>query len=147
MKTISSAHKVAVLCEASVRNEGFQMNTDRTTKAQRKLGALAINDVVVSINEVPDGTARSAVADVSRELEKLRRTAHALNMLNAQSINWTLFVSSTSDSASTQKRMNKLIEECREAMRKRLGLLHLKLLISLRTLVQCILALIYEKHS
>ena len=103
LKTISSAHKVAVLCEATVRNEGFRMNTDGTTKAQRKLGALAINDVVVSINEVPDGTARSAVADVSRELEKLRRTVHALNMPNAQSINWTLFVSSTSDSASTQK--------------------------------------------
>ena len=121
MKTISSAHKATVLCEHATGNKGFRLNTDGTTKAQKTLGGLAINDMVVSVNELPDGTAKSAITDVSRELEKLRETAHALDMPNPDSINWTLLVSSTSDSASTQKRLNKLIEECREADEKVFG--------------------------
>ena len=112
LKTISNAHKAAVLCEAA--NKGFLMNTDGTTKSQKKLGGVAINNMVLSVNELPDGTAESVIADVSRELEKLRKTAYALGMPNPNSINWTLLVASTSDSASTQKRINKLIEECRE---------------------------------
>ena len=75
---------------------------------------VAINNMVLSVNELPDGTAESVIADVSRELKKLRKTAYALGMSNPISINWTLLVASTSDSASTQKRINKLIEECRE---------------------------------
>ena len=90
----------------------YRLNTDGTTKAQRKIGAVAINDMVVSVNELPDGTAASAVHDVSRELQTLREIAHALKMPNSDTINWTLLVSSTSDSASTQKQFNKLIEEC-----------------------------------
>ena len=77
-----------------------------------------MNDMVVSVNELPDGRAKSAIADVSRELAALRKTAHGLKMHNADSINW---VSSTSDSASTQKRFNKLIEECREEDEKLFG--------------------------
>ncbi len=34
-----------------------------------------------------------------------RETAHQLNLSNADSINWTLFASSSSDSASTQKKL------------------------------------------
>ena len=60
------------------------MNTDETTKAQRKLGGVAINDVRISVSELPD--AKSAIADVSRELEKLRQTALALHLPNAESI-------------------------------------------------------------
>ena len=90
------------------------MNTDGTTLVQRKLGGVAINDMVLSVHELSNGTADSAIADISRELEKLRRTAHALRMPNANSINWTLLVSSTSDSAATQKKLNKLIDKCRE---------------------------------
>ena len=75
------------------------MNTDGTTKFQKKVGGVVINNMVVSINELPDGTAESATADVSREFEKLRKTAHALGMPNPNSINWTLLVASTSDSA------------------------------------------------
>ena len=86
-------------------------------KAKKKIGGVAINNMVVSLNELPDGTADSAIADVSRELQKLRKTAHALNMPNPDSINWTLLVSSTSDSASENQ------------MRKDLGLLQLQLLI------------------
>ena len=57
---------------------------------QKKLGAVAINNMVISVNEVPDGTAVSAINDVSREFENLRKMAHDLGMPNADSINWTL---------------------------------------------------------
>ena len=69
--------------------------------------------MVISVNELPDGTAETAVADVSRELEKLRQIAHDLRIPNANSINWTLFVAVNSDSAATQKKLNRLIEERR----------------------------------
>ena len=114
LRTISNAHKATILCEQAAACKGFLMNTDGTTKAQRKIGGVAVNDMVISVNELADGTAESAVADVSREFEKLRRTAHALGLPNPNSINWTLLVASTSDSASTQKRINRLIEQCRE---------------------------------
>lgn len=77
--------------------------------------------MVVSVNELSDGTAKSAIADISREFEKLRKTAHAPKIPNADSINWTLLVFSTSDSASSQKCLNKLIEECREADERKFG--------------------------
>ena len=54
---------------------------------------------------MPDGTAEGATA-VSREFEKLSKTAHALGMPNPNSINWTLLVASTSDLT--------LIEECKD---------------------------------
>ena len=120
LKTISDAHKAKVLSEKASET-GYRLNTDGTTKAQKKIGAVAINDMVVSVNELPDGTAASAVHDVSRELQTLREIAHALKMPNADTINWTLLVSSTSDSASTQKRFNKLIEECRDNDEKKYG--------------------------
>ena len=64
------------------------------------------NKVVLSVNELPDGTAVSAVEDISREFEKSRRAAQALGLPNPNSMIWTLVVSSLSDSAATQKRVN-----------------------------------------
>lgn len=78
---------------------------------RKKIEGAALNGMVLSVNNVPDGSAISMIEDVSRELEKLRETAHALKLPNANKINWTLIASSTSDSASTQKRFNKLAEE------------------------------------
>ena len=63
----------------------------------------------------------SAVTDISKEFDKLRKAAHLLGLPNPDSINWTLVVSSTSDSASTQKRVNKLIEECRQGDEEKFG--------------------------
>ena len=79
------------------------------------------NDMVLSINELPDGTAISAVDDISREFEKLREAAKMLGLPNPDSINWTLVISSSSDSASTQKRINKLIEECKQNDTEKFG--------------------------
>ena len=111
LATISNAHKATVLSECE---SGFRLHTDGTTKHQKKIGGVGIDDMVISVNEVADGTAISAMEDVSKELEKLRETAHALQLPSANSINWTLFTSSTSDCAATQKLFNKLIEAHRD---------------------------------
>ena len=71
------------------------------------------NGLVLGVNELADGKANTAVEDISREFEKLRLVAEMLDLPNAQSINWTLVQSSTSDSAATQKHMNKIIQERR----------------------------------
>lgn len=113
LKIISDAHKAHIICNDAREGKGVNLNTDGTTKEQRKLGGVVANNVVVSVNELPDGKAISAIEDISREFEKLRRVATELGIPNAKSINWTLIKSSQSDSAATQKCMNKLIEEKR----------------------------------
>ena len=112
LATVSSAHKAtSVLQQAET---GFlHLNTDGTTKYQKKIEGAALKGMVLSVNNVTDGSANSMVEDISRELKKLRETAHALKLPNGSKINWTLIVSSSSDSASTQKRFNKLLDEQR----------------------------------
>ena len=110
LRTVSMAHKAYMLAES----ESLSLNSDGTTKFQKKLGGVAINGMVLCLNEVPDGSAQSMIEQISLELEKLRDIAHALNLRDPQKINWTLFTSSTSDSASTQKRFNRLVEQCQE---------------------------------
>ena len=121
LATISNAHKATILSECASGGKGYRLNTDGTTKQQKKVGGVGINDMVISVNQLPDGTAASAIKDVSRELEKLREIARTLHLPNADRINWTLFAASTSDSASTQKLFNKLIAECREGDELRFG--------------------------
>ena len=77
---------------------GLHMNTDGTTKSQKKIQGTAVNGLVLSVNEVPDGSASSMIDDISRELKKLKEIAHALKLSNADKINWTFIVSSSSDS-------------------------------------------------
>lgn len=89
----------------------YHLNCDGTTLQQKKLQGLAINETVISVNELPDGSSESMIADINCELQKLRDVANALRLPNADKINWTLMRSSTSDSASTQKKFNKLVEE------------------------------------
>ena len=89
-------------------------NSNGTTLAQKKLQGAVLGGMVLSVNEVPDGSADSMITDISGELQKLRDIAQKLQLPNAMKINWTLIQLSTSDSAATQKRFNKLIEEKRE---------------------------------
>ena len=89
--------------------------------SQKKLQGAAISGMILSVNEIPDGSADSMIADISQELQKLREIAHTLQLPNADKINWTLIQSSSSDSASTQKRFNKLVEEKREEDRECFG--------------------------
>ena len=80
LKTISDAHKATVICEQSMKGKQLLLNTDGTTKQQKKLGGIVVNDMTLSVNELLDGTAVSAIADISSEFEKLRMTAHALGL-------------------------------------------------------------------
>ena len=113
LKTISDCHKVHIICQDASDGKGIYLNTDGTTKQQRKLGGIVANGMVLGVNEIADGKAITAVKDISNEFQKLRKVAKMLGIGNADSINWTLVKSFTSDSASTQKRLNKLIEERR----------------------------------
>lgn len=121
LKTICDAHKATVISELSTQSKQLHLNTDGTTKNQIKLGGVVANDLVFGVNELQDGSAASAIDDISREFERLRHAASILGLPNPNSINWTLIVSSTSDSAATQKRINKLIEECRQSDEQRFG--------------------------
>ena len=86
LKTISNPQKATVLCEHVIREKRFQLNSDGTTKQQKKLGAVAINNTVVSVNELSDGTSDSVIADISKELQKLRNTAHAQKICLIQTV-------------------------------------------------------------
>ena len=114
LKTVSMAHKASVLCEDIQAGQKLHVNADGTTKNQRKLNGTALNGIVLSVNEVHDGMAETIIQDLEKELEKLRIAAQQLNLPNADSINWTLFASSTSDSAATQKKFHRLLQERKE---------------------------------
>jgi len=73
LKTISNAHKATILCSDAITTKGIFLNTDGTTKQQRKLGGVVASGVVLGVNELPDGKAISAIEDISREFEKLRK--------------------------------------------------------------------------
>ena len=120
LTTVNQAHKAMTLLENSELGP-LHLNTDGTTKMQKKLQGVALNGMVLSVNEVPDGSARSIIQDMSQELQKLREVARALDLPNADKINFTLIGSSTSDSASTQKKFNKLLQEEREKDDKKFG--------------------------
>ena len=113
LQIVSAAHKATVLCEHAASGVPFRLNTDGTTKDLKKVFGVGINDMVISVNELPDGTATTAIADVTRELEKLRRIANDLKIPNANSINWIIFTATSSDSAASQRKFNRLIEDCR----------------------------------
>ena len=119
LKTVSMVHKATTIAEqASV---GCHLNSDGTTKFQKKIQGVAMNGMTLSVNEVPNGCTESIIEDISAELKKLREIAHSLKIPNADKINWTLIVSSTSDSAATQKRFNRLLEERKEEDEKLFG--------------------------
>ena len=110
LKTISMAHQVTLLSEA----DKLYLNSDGTTKNQHKLNATAFNGVVLSISEIPDGKADSIIEDIDSQLKKLRCFAQQLHIPNNKMLNWSMISASTSDSASTQKRLNNLIQQRKE---------------------------------
>ena len=117
LPTINRAHKATVLANA----KEMHMNTDGTTLNQQKVNALAINNICLSVGEVPDGTADSVLEHIDSELKRLREIAHTLNVPEADSINWAHISSSTSDGAATQRCVNKLVEEYRGRDRAAFG--------------------------
>ena len=105
IKTLEMFHTAYDLSGQMSQGKDLYLNSDGTTKNQCKINGIAINGNVFSLNEVPDGSAKSIIDDIDRELEKLRRIAHKLGLKNANHINWTLIKSSTSDGASAQKNL------------------------------------------
>ena len=102
LKTINDAHKAHVLCKEASKEKGIFINTDGTTKHQRKLGGALVNGLVLGVNELADGKAITAVKDISKEFEKLRQVAEMFGLPDAHSINWTLVKSSTRFSLYTK---------------------------------------------
>ena len=70
-----------------------------------------ISGTVLVVQEVLDGTAKTMIIELDKQLSKLRNTAHDLNIPNFDAINWTLIVSSTSDETSTQFKFTKLFQD------------------------------------
>lgn len=111
-------HGMAHKASAIVQSETLHLNSDGTTKFQKKIGGVAVNGMAFSLNEVPNGTADSAIEDIARELDKLRDIARALKLSNPEKI---IFASSTSDSAASQKRFNKLLQQRRDDDQEKYG--------------------------
>ena len=76
-----------MISEVSMKSKQLHLNTDGTTKNQKKLGGVVANDLVLAVNELQDGSAASAVEDISREFERLRYAATVLGLPNLNSIN------------------------------------------------------------
>ena len=122
LASIGMAQKAHVLCEQIRSGKPFYLNSDGTTKYQHKINGVAVNGLVVSINEVSDGSAETIIEDIGKELVKLRETARQLNLPNADSISWTQFESSSADSASTKKKkLNRLLQERRDTDEEKYG--------------------------
>ena len=117
LKTINHIHKAVELS----KHQQFHLNSDGTTLQQHKIGATTVNGMVLSVNELPDGTAEQIANDISTELEHLRNIAIALGLPNAHSINWSLVASSTSDSAATQKKFNEIAQQRKKKDMERFG--------------------------
>ena len=76
MNTICSAQKAYTISEC----KSFHLNSDGTTKFQKKIGAVSVNGMVLCLKEVPDGSADSMIELVETELEKLRSIAYDLKL-------------------------------------------------------------------
>ena len=92
---------------ATITREEFHLNSDGITLPQHKISAATINRMVISVN----GSAEQIAGDISAELENSSDIAQTLGLENANSINWSLFTSSTSDSAATQKKFNEIVKQ------------------------------------
>ena len=82
LTTLNMVHKATSILEQAEKGP-LHLNSDGTTKSQRKLEGVVINGMVLSVNGVSDGSADCMVEDISRELQMLRDVVHALNMPNA----------------------------------------------------------------
>ena len=114
LTTVSNAHKATALMQDIDSGKMLHINTDGTTKDQKKLNSIVVNGVVISTNEVQDGKAVTVADDIDFELRKLREMAEMLELEGASRINCSQIASSTSDSASTQKKINRLLQTLKE---------------------------------
>ena len=109
MPTISEVQKASEL----MQEKQWHLNSDGTTLMQQKKLAFLINGLVFGIHDVPDGSSQVALDCLKAELAKTSTVAAAISQddKHLQEFNIDRIVSSTSDSASTQTKFNKLLEE------------------------------------
>ena len=62
---MSMVHKAITIAEQAQAGSLY-LNSDGTTKFQKKIDGVALNGIVVSVNEIPDGSADSIVEDISQ---------------------------------------------------------------------------------
>ena len=67
MATIAIVHKANALGPKIAAGEGFQLNSDGTTKNQVKLNSVALNVLVLSVNEITDGTSITIIDDIDKD--------------------------------------------------------------------------------
>ena len=65
LTTLNMVHKATSILEQAEKGP-LHLNSDVTTKSQRKLEGVAINGMVLSVNEVSDGSADCMVEDIYR---------------------------------------------------------------------------------
>ena len=82
--TTSKAHQAHLLAETST----YHLNSDGTTLNQKVEGML-VNGIVLGVNDVVDGSAKSAVEELEVMLSNIRDTAQVLEVPGAQSIGWS----------------------------------------------------------
>ena len=110
MAFISRAHKAKRLIES----EKWHLKSDGTALHQKKKVTFLLNDVVLGVVDIPDGTSKAATQALKLELDKLRNVPETLSYNDAENrLSMAHIVSSTADGASTQTKFNKFLEiEC-----------------------------------
>ena len=106
MPTVSRAHKAAMIAAVS----DLHLNTDGTTLQQQKKVSAVASGIVLGVQNVADGTAKTALTSVEEELQKVATIAADIG-ISPEEISLSKVVSSTSDGAATQTKFNKLLQE------------------------------------
>lgn len=83
LTTVNLAHKATCLLDKA-QSGSLDLNCDCTTLNQKKLQGAVVGGMVLSVNEIPDGSADRMIGDISQELLKLRGIAHKLQLPNAK---------------------------------------------------------------
>ena len=76
LQTVSMAHKAYTVAESDT----LDVNSDGTTKFEKKIAGVSVNGMVLCLTEVPDGSADSVIKEISSELSKLRTIAVMLDI-------------------------------------------------------------------
>ena len=106
LPTVSRAQKASTLANT----EALHINSDGTTLHQRKIAGALVNGMVFGVHTVPDGSANSALNAITEEFTKVKQVGAELQVPTAN-ITLKNVVASTSDWASTQTKLNKLLQQ------------------------------------
>jgi len=106
LPTVSRAQKAAKLAAT----EALHVNSDGITLNQQKIAGALVNGMVLGVHTVADGSANSAFDAITTEFSKVKEVGAELQVPTAN-ITLKNVVASTSDGASTQTKLNKLLRK------------------------------------